>query len=288
MQDLRRIIWIASFPKSGNTWLRTFLANAMTPPDVEIDINSLYRFTTADVRHDFFEKAARRSPFESKDFEEWLRLRPRALALIASSKPGLHFVKTHSRVQAIDRIPLIPPAVTAAAIYLIRNPFDVAQSYSRHLAVDLDTTIGMMTDPEARNVSPNRIFEVIGRWDTHISSWLDAPGLNRHVMRYEDMIADPLAAFTELLGFLRADVPPDRVRAAVEATAFDSLRAAEKKAGFRERPSHMPTFFAKGKAGSWREELTPKQVDRLREAFLPAIEKWYPEMLEEIAGTGRA
>ncbi|MEM8625202.1 MAG: sulfotransferase domain-containing protein, partial [Pseudomonadota bacterium] len=180
------------------------------------------------------------------------------------------------------------PAVTAAAIYLIRNPFDVAQSYSRHLAVDLDTTIGMMTDPEARNVSPNRIFEVIGRWDTHISSWLDAPGLNRHVMRYEDMIADPLAAFTELLGFLRADVPPDRVRAAVEATAFDSLRAAEKKAGFRERPSHMPTFFAKGKAGSWREELTPKQVDRLREAFLPAIEKWYPEMLEEIAGTGRA
>ncbi|MEO0957711.1 MAG: aryl sulfotransferase, partial [Pseudomonadota bacterium] len=57
MEDLRRIIWIASFPKSGNTWVRTFLARALPPPGTEIDINSLARFTTADVRQDFFDKA---------------------------------------------------------------------------------------------------------------------------------------------------------------------------------------------------------------------------------------
>ncbi|MEO1531317.1 MAG: aryl sulfotransferase, partial [Pseudomonadota bacterium] len=95
MEDLRRIIWIASFPKSGNTWVRSFLARALAPPGTEIDINSLPRFTTADVRQDFFDKAAGQAPFVARDIDHWLKVRPKALALIARSKPGLHFVKTH-------------------------------------------------------------------------------------------------------------------------------------------------------------------------------------------------
>ncbi|MEM7499246.1 MAG: sulfotransferase domain-containing protein [Pseudomonadota bacterium] len=287
MEDLRRIIWIASFPKSGNTWVRSFLARALAPPGTEIDINSLPRFTTADVRQDFFDKASGRAPFVAANFDDWLKVRPKALALIARSKPGLHFVKTHSRIQAIGGIPLIPPQVTAAAIYLVRNPFDVAQSYSRHLGLDMDRTIAMMLNGEALNASPNRIFEVIGRWDTHIESWLGAPGLQRHVMRYEDMIAEPEGAFRALLGFLKAPVPEERLSEALAETEFGALRKQEAAAGFRERPPHMEAFFAKGRAGSWREELTAAQIGRLREGFLPAIERWYPEMLDETAEAAR-
>lgn len=283
MEDLRRIIWIASFPKSGNTWVRSFLARALAPPGTEIDINSLPRFTTADVRQDFFDKAAGQAPFVARDIDHWLKVRPKALALIARSKPGLHFVKTHSRIQAMKGVPLIPPQVTAAAIYLIRNPFDVAQSYSRHLGFDMDQTIDMMLNPEALNASPNRIFEVIGRWDAHIDSWVGAPGLQRHVMRYEDMAADPQKAFKALMAFLKAPVPDAQFASALAATEFGALKAQEEAAGFRERPPHMEAFFAKGRAGSWREELTAPQIRRLREGFLPAIERWYPELLEETA-----
>ena len=63
----------------------------------------------------------------------------------------------------------------------------------------------------------------------------------------------------------------------------DTLRKQEEKHGFRERPKDMGAFFAKGKAGGWKEELTPEQVGTLREAFLPTLEKWYPEMLKETA-----
>ncbi|MEM6678710.1 MAG: sulfotransferase domain-containing protein [Pseudomonadota bacterium] len=287
-QDLRRIIWIASFPKSGNTWLRTFLAKVLVPDNVEIDINSLRRFTTADVRQDFFDRASGRNPFVAEDFDDWLRTRQKALALIAASKPGMHFVKTHSRLEAIGKLPLIPPRVTAGALYVLRNPFDVAQSYARHLGLDLDRTIEMMMNPKALNASDTRIFEVIGRWDEHIDTWLKPPGLMRHVMRYEDMHADPHGTFTTLLSFMKADVPAERVARALEETSFDALKSQEEKTGFIERPGHMKAFFAKGRAGSWREELTPAQIARLRKAFLPAIERWYPEMVEETAEAARA
>ena len=67
------------------------------------------------------------------------------------------------------------------------------------------------------------------------------------------------------------------------AYRFDQLKKQESTAGFRERPPHMETFFARGQAGVWRDDLTPAQVGRIREAFLPVLEKWYPEMLEETA-----
>ncbi|MEO0819934.1 MAG: sulfotransferase domain-containing protein [Pseudomonadota bacterium] len=282
MSDLRRILWIASFPKSGNTWLRSFLARYFLP-DAGLDINALRRFTTADVRQDFFDRASGRSPFVAEDFDEWVEVRQKAIRLIAASKPNMHFVKTHSRIDAVGPHPLIPPDVTAAAIYLLRNPFDVAQSYSRHLGFDLDTTIGMMMNPKALNASPTRIFEVIGRWDGHIESWLGAPGLQRHVMRYEDMIADPEAAFRAVLGFLGAPVKDGPLRKAIRETSFSKLKKQEQEKGFIERPAHMEAFFARGQAGSWREELTPAQVARLRQAFLPALERWFPELLDETA-----
>ncbi|MGF1500540.1 MAG: sulfotransferase domain-containing protein [Paracoccaceae bacterium] len=278
----QRIIWLSSFPKSGNTWTRSFLAHYLMPPGEAPDINNLRKFTTSDIRQDFFDKAAGR-PFTASDFDDWVTMRQKVLHLIALSKPGHHFVKTHCQIQTIGPYPTIPPEVTAAAVYIIRNPFDVAPSYARHLGVPLDQAIEMMQNPKAMNVTESRVFEPVGRWDTHIESWTGAPGLPRHVMRYEDMSADAEKAFRGLLGFLRAPVQDGKLRRAIRANSFDALRKQEEEKGFRERPPQMERFFAKGKAGAWREDLTPAQVATLREAFLPTLERWYPELLAETA-----
>ncbi|MGF1553108.1 MAG: sulfotransferase domain-containing protein [Paracoccaceae bacterium] len=283
MTDARRIVWLASYPKSGNTWLRSFLAKYFTPKHDQLDINTLRRFTTGDVRADFFERASGRSPFKAADFDEWLMLRQKALHLIAVSKPQPHFVKTHCMVDRIGPYPLIPPQVTAAAIYLVRNPFDVAQSYARHLGYSLDDTVALMENPKGINRTAANIFEVLGRWDDHVASWTRARGLARHVMRYEDMVADPERAFRDLLAFLKAPVNDGKLRRALRETSFEALRQEEAKKGFIERPGHMDAFFAKGRAGSWREELSAEQVARLRASFLPTLEEWYPEMLAETA-----
>jgi len=280
--NLQRIIWLASFPKSGNTWARSFLANYFQPPGKTIDINSLRQFTTADVRQDFFDRA-NGAPYRGRDMADWIRVRPKALRLIAGAKEGHHFVKTHCQVMTYAGTPLIPPEVTAAAVYMVRNPFDVAPSYARHTAVDIDTVIDRMSDPTATNGGSTGIMEIVGRWDDHIRSWTEAPGLPLHVMRYEDMLANAEKAYRGLLGFLRVPVDKLQMQRTLAATSFRAMQRQERDKGFRERPEGMAQFFATGAAGGWRDALSPAQVARLRDAFLPALEKWYPEMLDETA-----
>ena len=284
MSDLRRIIWLASFPKSGNTWLRSLLAHYFMPAGQAPDLNNLRNFTTGDVRRDFFDAAAG-GKYHGETIGDWLEVRPAALRLIAGSKPNHHFVKTHCQTMRVGDQDLIPPEVTAAAVYVLRNPFDLAPSFARHQATDLDTAIDRMMDPDSMAGTADGIFEPLGRWDEHVTSWTTAPGLPRHVLRYEDMLSNTGKAMRGLIEtFFRLKVDKPKLARAVKATNFDAMKRFEATQGFVEKPPEMKTFFARGQAGIWREELTPDQVARIRAAFLPVLETWYPEMLRE---TGR-
>jgi hypothetical protein len=283
MSDLRRIIWLSSYPKSGNTWMRSFLAHYMMPPGEAPDINNLRKFTTGDIRQDIFDAAAG-TKFRAKNVEEWLEMRPKVLRLIAASKPDHHFVKTHCQAVKYMDIDLIPPELTAAAIYIMRNPFDLSLSFARHLSVDVDTAIERMADGNSLMSTDSGIIEALGRWDDHIISWTTAPGLPRHVVRYEDLLDKPAKNFSLLLEkFLRIKVDKPKLAKAVKATSFTAMKKQEEELGFFEKPAGMKSFFAKGQAGAWRDELSPAQVGRIRQEFLPTIEKWYPEMLRETA-----
>ncbi|MDR9394288.1 sulfotransferase domain-containing protein [Roseovarius sp. SYSU LYC5161] len=282
MSDLRRIIWLASYPKSGNTWIRSLLAHYLMPEGKAPDINNLREFTTGDIRRDFFDAAAG-EPFVNKSAEEWIAMRPKALRLIAASRPDHHFVKTHCQASKYLGQDLIPPEVTAAAIYIMRNPFDMTPSFARHISCDIDETIGHISNKEMIMGTPQTsVYDALGRWDDHVRSWTTAPGLPIHVIRYEDMIAHPAKEIAKLLEkFLRVPVDRAKLARSVKAASFESLKKQEEKHGFTEKPDEMESFFAKGKSGVWREDLTPAQAGRIREAFLPTIETWYPEMLKE-------
>ncbi len=283
MSDLRRIIWLASYPKSGNTWMRSLLAHYFMPPGQAPDLNNLRNFTTGDVRRDFFDAAAG-GVYRGTTIDEWLKVRPAALRLIAGSKPNHHFVKTHCQTLRVGDVDLVPPEVTAAAIYIMRNPFDLAPSFARHQACDLDTAIDRMSNPDSMAGTAEGIFEPLGRWDDHVTGWTTAPGLPRHVLRYEDMLANTGKAMRGLIErFFRLPVDKPKLARAVKATSFEAMKVFEEKHGFAEKPSEMKTFFARGQAGVWRGDLTPAQVGRIREAFLPVLETWYPEMLKETA-----
>lgn len=283
MANLQRIIWLASFPKSGNTWVRVLLANYMMPKNQAPDINSLNRFTTGDIRKEFFDRALGR-PYEGKSLEEWLQVRQKALRLIAGSKPSHHFVKTHCQTTRMFDMDVIPPEVTAAAIYVMRNPFDLAPSFARHQSTDIDTTIERMCSTQNIMATTTGLYEPLGRWDDHVNAWTQAPGLPIHIIRYEDMLANPAKVTSALLEkFMRIKVDRPKLAYAVKAASFKSLQKQEKEKGFAEKPAEMKSFFAKGRAGSWREDLTPAQVGRIREEFATTLEKWYPEMLDETA-----
>jgi len=276
----RNIIWISSFPKSGNTWARLFLGNYFQPTGKNLSINELASITTGDIRVEWFNMAAGK-PYDGETFDDWLKLRPKALRLIAQSRPDNRFVKTHSKVDRIGDIELILPEVTAAAIYIIRNPFDVAVSFARHSSITIDVSIDRLTDPLNISKSDNCLIEVLGRWDDHIQSWTKAPGLPYHLMRYEDMIDNPKVEFKKLLKFLQVPADYTKLQRALKETSFSTLQKQESQEGFRERPKGMDKFFSTGNYGGWVDKLTPEQVQRIYTEFQPTIEEYFPEVGEQ-------
>src|SRR5690348_6276843 len=127
------LVWLASYPKSGNTWTRHFLHSLIRPGDKSHDINAMNSLTTGDSAALWY-KPFLEKPVEESSEEEIAAARPRAVKRIAESTERLVFVKTHNALVNHHGTPMIEPAVTAGAIYIVRNPLDVAISYARFMS----------------------------------------------------------------------------------------------------------------------------------------------------------
>ncbi len=257
------IIWLASYPKSGNTWVRVFIANLFQNLAEPVDINALSQFSFGDARADFYERVSGKS-LEALSDTELQKLRPQVHRLIAEQRPGTVFAKTHNAVRRLHDIPLVTPEVTEGAIYVIRNPLDVTVSYAHHFGISIDQTIEAMASDINHVVTIGRsVFQVIGRWRDHVTSWTTAPGLSLHVVRYEDLSRKPQAAFGEIVRYLGLPRNAARLKKAIRFSSFETLARQEKTHGFIEQSKSNQQFFRKGRVGDWREVLTPSEVDRI-------------------------
>ena len=259
------ICWLASYPKSGNTWARIVIANLFANPAESYDINSLVRFANSDARGEKYEYISGR-PVEEMTDEEVHALRPQVHRLIANSSPDTIFAKTHNAICVLGDISTVTPEVTEGAIYVVRNPVDVAPSYANHFGISVGDAVDAMCAHENRIVTTkNMAFQFLGSWSDHVTSWTTAPGLRLYVMRYEDMIRKPVATFGGLVKFCGLPKNPSRLKKAIQFSAFDVVSAQEQKTGFRERSKPAERFFRKGKVGDGRLELTRAQIDKLIE-----------------------
>jgi aryl sulfotransferase len=110
------------------------------------------------------------------------------------------------------------------------------------------------------------------RWCDHVESWLAAP-FPVHLLRYEDLLADPLDAVRALAEFVTLPASEAAIATAVEAAGFARLQAQEREAGFAESPRHASAFFREGRADGWRRVLTPAQADRIVAAHGPVMRR---------------
>ena len=204
-----KIIWLASYPKSGNTWLRIFLASLVSGGAADINDLSVLG------RH-----AAGRAGFDDAlgiagadlTLQQQADLRPRAYEVWAADADRPVYCKTHDAYRATPSgAPLFPTAVTGGAIYVVRDPRAVAVSLASSNAEPIDRAIARMDDADEMLSgsiagSHQHMRQRLLRWSEHVESWLGAP-FRVHLLRYEDMHADPHAAFAAAAAFLGL---PDR------------------------------------------------------------------------------
>lgn len=233
------IIWLASYPKSGNTWLRIFLTNLMRDGGEPANINELFGGPIASSRALFDELTG----IEASDLtpEEIDRLRPEVYEQLAAAAEETLFLKVHDAyTRTADGRELLPPGAARGAIYLLRNPLDVAVAFAHHSCCDLETIIRRMADEEyAMLANPgklsNQVRQRLLSWSSHVRSWVEAP-IPVKVLRYEDMKQHPLETFTEAARFAGLPDEPARVRQAVAFSDFQELQRQEQEGGFKERP----------------------------------------------------
>jgi hypothetical protein len=259
-----KILWLASYPRSGNTWLRAFLHNLFRNPDEPYDINRLQDFTLIDSDARWYRPLDPRPPTELTK-EEVALLRPRAHAAMTAAFPDTVLVKTHNALVEDRGTSMITLEHTAGAIYIVRNPLDVAVSYSRHYGVSLEEAVAAMNRPGNQSIGnqENFVYELHGSWSENVKSWTAVPNAALHVVRYEDMAEQPLVVFAAIARFLGLRVPPERIAHAVERSAFAVLREQEQRSGFRERSRKSDRFFDSGQVGRGRQILTPVLAESL-------------------------
>jgi hypothetical protein len=196
-------------------------------------------------------------------------LRPHVYRWSAQENASTGYHKIHDAYHLTrEGRPIIDDAATRGAVYIIRNPLDVAPSFAAHMGTDIDTAIARMGDPgfalsrTAQGLSA-QLCQWLGRWSDHVTSWLEAPGLSLHVMRYEDMLARPEDTFGAALAFLQQPADSERVARAVRLCRFEALARQEAAQGFSERSSKSERFFRQGRAGGWRDVLSTAQAARV-------------------------
>lgn len=261
------IVWLASYPKSGNTWLRAMLTHLVQPVDQPLDLSNLYGGPLADNRHTLDDHCG----ISSAEFryDELLSYRPMLHYQLAIENRRPHFIKTHDmHVHDDNGRPLFPPAASAAVVYLVRNPLDVAVSFAHHAVADIDLIIDRMADESAMlNQWPDRISSFLpvrmGSWSGHVESWTRQAEIPILILRYEDILANTLDALEQVVATAGLDCTRAQCADAVEATRFDRLRALEWADGFVEKPVNSPYFFRTGTRGGGREFLASRQIDRL-------------------------
>ena len=240
------VFWIASYPRSGNTWTRAFLGALRNI--IVGETPSASRLIGVPERS-----------FDPGDFSPAnLKKRLKLQIAHARQRPGVSFVKTHSARMVVGGLPTIAPEVTIGAVYLVRDPRDVAISYAGMFGIGLDAVVdGLGHGSWVSGAGPVGGFEVIGSWSENVGSWSQQP--DTLTIRYEDLLESPVKHFTELVHRIGWQPTLVQVTSAVAAVSFDRMQAARKE----NREAMAGIKISHGVAGRWRSVLTAAQAQKI-------------------------
>ncbi|MDA7577370.1 sulfotransferase domain-containing protein [Candidatus Pelagibacter sp.] len=259
------IVWIVSYPKSGNTWVRSFLSNYLNYK-YEFDFKLL-----ENIRKFPDQKLTKQLNIDTSNFiniaSNWETMQD-----YINLKNSTTYLKTHSALITVNGNKFTSSTNTAGYIYLVRDPRDVILSLASHLNITIkQALIDMKNENNFEYLSPksNHISTIMSSWDNNYNSWKKCTFVKGIIIKYEDLISDPLKTFSKIINYLNEingiKIDNSRVLDCIQNTKFDNLKKIEDEKGFAENMNGK--FFRKGIAGQWKKDLDKNIIDQIEKRF---------------------
>ena len=282
------IIWLASYPKSGNTWLRFYIISLLMGKKTDLNLNHLRAILAYPHSTQFKDLIS--NLFDLDEIaRNWIVSQKKI-----NSNRNLRFFKTHNMLGKYKGYPFTDSENTLATIYIVRDPRNVITSVKNHYSLSSydeakkfifnDKQILALSDRQKNLYVKSGIFpltQFVGSWKSHYLSWQNMKK-NYLLVRYEDLVENSKEEFTKIANFvgnlLKVKFTEDQIDTAINLSSFDKLQKMEKKNGFTEsnidREGKRNKFFFLGPRNDWRKFLD-KNISN-------DIEKEFEEEMKEL------
>ena len=279
---LKKIFWIASYPKSGNTWMRAILSALFYTKDGKFNF-TLFKLIGM---FETFEKFEYIKKINIEDFKKlsdlkilskyWLQ----AQKNIKIIKGQSIFLKTHHACISYMNNPFTTPEISDGVIYIVRDPRDVVISYSKHAGISLEEQIQLLKKQSFYSyTSPSKkLLGILSPWNEHIKSWehLNVPKL---FIKYEDMLENLSEVLFRIVNFFEINYNvsfqniENKIQNIISSTHFNNMANKEKESDFNEATNYS-NFFRIGKKNQWKKILSTDQVNLIENEFKEEMVKF--------------
>jgi len=264
------IVWIASYPKSGNTWLRLLISNYLWPDSTDIFGN--LKYIPKFPKKNYFENIVDEKSLKKDSLEIFKHFIAAQEGINKNNE--LAFLKTHNFAGSIKGYPFTNSKNSSGAIYIVRDPRSVVVSSAHHNDYEFEKSTERIMS--TKNVSLNDGFmEARLSWKIHYLSWkkLDIPKI---IIKYEDLFTDPTNKFLEVLEFInqfkKIKIDENKIKETIEKCSFENLSDIEKKFGFTEKLG-KENFFRKGLVDEWKKVLKENLVKKIEKEFFEEMKE---------------
>ena len=281
---MKNIIFIASYPKSGNTWVRIIISLLIYASTVS-KIKNLKKFDFKKLNGiDMISKLKYFKNIDGYKLQEgglldssftinnWINAQK-----IINKNSKTNFFKTHNMGGKINGKNFTNSDVCGGFIYITRDPRDIAISKAKYMNTSIDVSIERMLNDTSRIIHPGRVIEYVNTWENHVLSWYGTKTIPRLMLKYEEMLFDPRKSTKEIVKFIKINTnlliknDEETINYVVENADFKSLQSLEVARGFKESTIHSK-FFRKGKSKQWEDTLTSNQIDTIEKKLQVPME----------------
>ena len=278
-------IWLASYPKSGNTLVRSLLASYFFSKDGIYNfrlIKNIKQFPTIKL----FEDLGIDITNEKEVIANYIRVQQSF-----NIKESTQFLKTHSYLFNIENNAFTDLNNSLGVIYIVRDPRNVVTSYANHRSMSVDESTNWIINKWVFGGNFNsfnftektKVYS--GTWATNYKSWKSFKSQGKYLLiKYEDLINKKEEILLKMLKFIyklnkkKLDVDQVKFKNAIESTSFERMSNLEKEVGFFESKINKKTgkkisFFNLGKKNDWKEIITPVIREKIEKAFKEEMEE---------------